>query len=204
MPRVSTSLSFTKNSSVLRRALSLIDSVHGDGVLPKIRVFEASAGSYFDGRYQYSLTNAYVPTILMAPPCGSHEFALVHEIGHFLDHKALDPSRAGFASENTQQNDLTKWMAAIDASAEIVQLRDAHRRCVDVGSTAYLLDSTELWARSYTQWVVREANDASMLHDLDVARRSADPLEALSQWSDANFVSIAQEISALFSKRGWI
>jgi hypothetical protein len=80
----------------------------------------------------------------------------------------------------------------------------AHRRRVDVGSTTYFLDSTELWARSYTQWVVREAKDASILHDLDGVRRSANPLEALSQWSDANFVGIAQEISALFSKRGWI
>lgn len=155
MPRVSAALSFTKASSPLRRALGLIDSVHSDGALPKIWVFEASAATYFDGRYQYSKTNAYPPTIIIAPPCIAHEFAFVHEIGHFVDHKALDPSHVGFASANARLNGLSRWLRAVDVSPEIVQLRDADRRGVDVGSTQYFLDSSELWARSYTQWVAQ-------------------------------------------------
>jgi len=68
----------------------------------------------------------------------------------------------------------------------------------------YLVTDKEMWARAYAQWVAKKSGDGRMLGQLDRIRFSNEKIDIPSQWSDADFVPIANKIDALMEDIGWL
>lgn len=196
MPKISASLNVAPAAQTLRRTINIIDAAHDDGVLPPVQV----APQALAAGATYRTTP---PTIFVAQPCQQFEFSFLHEIGHLLDHHALTPGTP-FASSSAKTNDMAEWMNAVRKSPEIVSLRLDHAGKKNLAKTGYLLLPSEIWARSYTQWIVERSQDPALKSTLDLLLRSPNPLDAKSQWSNFNFAPISAAITALFKKRGWI
>lgn len=198
MQPISTALQVQTSAQKIARAIKIIDNAHVDGILPTAPVEEVT-GKGPGGWYQISPS-----AIFVAAPCSEHELSFIHEVGHFLDHKALDPGQPNFASMNANNNDMSAWMYAVLQSDEIVSLRESHIKAEDLAMSSYLLDPREVWARCYTQWIVERSQDASLQLALNKRRNSQNRFIARSQWIDVNFSPISQEIKNLFRTRGWI
>lgn len=77
--------------SLARRVLGAIDSVHGDGDLPVIpaRLTASLASAYSEANYYYDTLLSEAVAIDVRYDAEMPELSLLHEIGHFIDHKGL-------------------------------------------------------------------------------------------------------------------
>jgi hypothetical protein len=189
----------------MRRVLGLIDGVHRVGPLPRIPIVERARKFGLDGRYRFHPHRGTPRAIEISQMATVQELTLIHEIGHFLDHQAL--GRPGsFASR--RQLDLDVWRRAIEASQAVGRLRVIRRErellAEDVTQVSYLLDYTELWARSFTQYVLTKGGDATLRRQLDEVTASRPSPFHLAQWSEDDHVSIVSAIDRLVIAKGWL
>lgn len=195
-------------SRAAQRALKVIDELHGDGVLPAIP-FKVTAKGKILGGYGH---NPYADTashIELSRKGKTPELTMAHEVGHFLDHKALGGK--GFATGTPGPDvDVDRVMAAIRASqahAGLEQLKQGGPPglppgMVQVGHVEYLLEPHELWARAYAQWVATKSQDARMLAQLDT-HLDPNALYKGRQWAHADFQPVLEAFDMLMENRGW-
>lgn len=193
-------------------ALEAIDSVHGDGALPPLPVIRTRGrvqmGAYeWDGRTGESLRLSFSATN------DRPELTVVHEIGHFLDHRGL--GRPGsFASE---AGDVPAVMAAIRQSAATRALVDLRRRRVVLVQSRrretvpvnqrlveYLLTPPEQFARAYAQYIALVSGSSELRMQL----RSTRPMQTFAvyhpQWEDDDFEPIRRRLDELFRRLQWM
>jgi hypothetical protein len=122
--------------------------------------------------------------------------AVVHEVGHFLDHQGIRPADS-FASATHFL--LNGWRTVTQASAAIRHLLAVQ------GPNAYLTQIEELWARSYAPWVALRSRDPHLLTEVVESRGTdRDVPRFFRQWDDSDFEPIAAAIDQLFRSLGWI
>lgn len=176
----------------VRDALGVIDAVHTDGDLPRIPIENTAAAL---GLYARAGREAVRVAVQRSDVL---EFALFHEIGHFLDHQALGVAGA-YASET--HADLRAWRAAMEGSAAFARWRSLQAAARIAGDdnveeyTSYLLLTRELWARSYAQYIVLRSGRADLAAQLSRM--------ASMHWTAEDFAPIAEQIERLFRLRGW-
>ena len=188
----------------LRPVLAAIDRVHGDGALPQLLVLpepELDAAAAYD-----VIPVTGEPFRVAANPSAIHlALSLVHEIGHFLLHAGIGPVQLH------QSGDLPlfeAWRAAVRLSERFATLADLARLTSNEELSArlhYELRYTELWARSYAQYVAVRGNDERLLSQLQQRRIgfvSGMPIPI--QWSFHDFAAIAKAIDDLFQSLGWM
>lgn len=201
---VSSALRIEAHRDVAGHALNVIDSVHGDGSLPRIPIRNAPSSAGYFGAYQYTHDDEAVNILVRAG--GDHkELTLVHEIGHFLDHQGA-PGK-GFSSVHSEL--FAEWRQAVDETSTIQTLRRlrsdplqvAHRGYLD-----YLLGYEEIWARSYAQWIARRSRDQTLIRQVAdmLARDRQSQVGGFRQWTDDDFPSAARAIENLMRKLGWL
>ncbi len=196
----------------VRRALSAIDSVHGDGELPIIPVIQ---GSRAVGRYVMNRDGG-AARIEAATPSDRRVLSFAHEIGHFLDHQALG-RRGSYASES---GGIRALMRAIVGSRSIQTLErrtqqayvvtadtrgNSIRFKVNQRDVAYLLEPKEQFARAYAQFIAVRSQDETMLEQLE--DKLGDSLTQgiyCQQWMDDDFVPISSEFDRLLRRKGWV
>lgn len=184
----------------LERLVSIIDGIHDDGQLPKIPV-EVKSRMDALGQYRYfKRGDAHSINVNTSSP--HPEMTLAHEIGHFLDHQALGRKRAFTYDGPFWQG----WQAAVESSQAISQLRQT--QASGLGSSprfvAYLLETEEIWARAYAQYVVEKSGDAVMAQQLAATLAHANPATRLSQWTTQDFAPIRLELDRMFRSLGWL
>ncbi len=108
--------------------------------------------------------------------------ALLHELGHAVDHLVLGRGR-GFASETAG---LRAWWHAVQSSHAYGRLARAG------GDDPYWRSPREAFARSFAQWVSGRSGDESLLAELE--RRAAG---AGRQWTRDDFAPIAHALDAV-------
>ena len=189
-------------------AVRAVASVHGDGPLPAIPVeFAALRGAI--GRFWYDRDGRPI-SISIVPSTPHVGFALVHEIGHFLDLVGIGEPGI-FASETAA--DLAPWRVAVERSRrwrELGQAIEPVVRFVPPDEASTLLEYRalpELWARSYAQFVTERSGDPALRASL-TAHRAADAaatrqISRLLHWDDDDFAPIAEAIDQLFRRLGW-
>ncbi len=189
------------------RVLKAIDSVHGDGDLPVIEIVKSRKRKSF-GSYRY-MTNGRAIDIEIRSSGEHKELTLVHEIGHFIDHQAFGSK--DFSS--THDSDFNDWRESVAKSKAIKGLVSLFRgpRRID-GLTVpkkhlkYLLETEELWARSYSQYIAIRSGDEFLLEqtkaEIDARKRS--PIPIMTQWDEDDFQPIADAMDRLFIKKGWL
>ncbi len=196
----------------VRRALSAIDSVHGDRDLPLIPVVQ---GSRAVGRYVVT-RDGDAARIEAATPPDRRVFSFAHEIGHFLDHQALG-RRGSYASES---GGIRALMRAIVGGKSIQTLEGRMRQAyavttdtlgnsirfkVNQRDVAYLLEPKERFARAYAQFIAVRSRDEMMLGQLE--DKLGDSLTQgiyCQQWTGDDFAPIASEFDRLLRRKGWL
>lgn len=219
LPPVSRALDVEPGSRIesqMRDAIAAIDAVHTDGTLPRLPVTTASLtdqhgyfGSTMAGNALEIVLNLFSPHV---------ELTTVHEIGHFLDLKALHPN-VTWASENSPT--LAPWREAVKRSQAVQTLRHfsdpavstikvTHGNgfvveyLVDKAYTAYLLRAKELWARSYTQFIATESRQPALVQQVEAEReRPESGIYYPKHWDEADFSPIRTEIITLLRDLRW-
>lgn len=205
-----------KTSSAARRALAVIDQVHGDGVLPTIPLVVTGKKKTLGG---YSFTHGGTASDIELSKHGSHpELTMAHEVGHFLDHHGIGkPGTFATTDKYGQDPYMARVMASIRGTAAHAQLDgwrgqvetiwpDATgapaRYGISTAHTAYLLRDEELWARAYAQYIATKSGDATMRTQLESIRGELSPYAA-RQWADDDFEPVLAAMDSLMENRGW-
>lgn len=194
LPQVSASLTPTRLGKALRAtltaALTAIDQVHGDGVLPSIPL-KASASKAFHGVFRHNSRGAV--DIAISRATVHPRLTLAHEVGHFLDLSAIGGA-GGFESEKATGL-LAKFIEAAMASAGVKAIQEMEHG----GMRSYLLRRREIWARAYAQWVAVRSKDPVLLDELAKIRAKFPG----RQWEEADFEAIGAAIDQLFRDLKW-
>lgn len=191
--QVSSSFSATDHKARARHVGDIIDSVHSDGVLPEVRIVRYQTANPSQlGRYEGS------PSRHTIRARGDHiEHTLVHEIGHFIDHRGFPG--AFWASHHDPV--LAPWRKAVYASDAIKQIRQELSEPGGFAAYAeYLLEPHEAWARSYAQWITRKSGDPVLREQLARIRQDLIP----AQWADDDFAPISDAIDEVMRAMGWL
>ncbi len=211
---VSAALKVMAHKTESQRALQAIDSVHGDGNLPVIPIKSSPHNANYLGAYYYRKFTGE-PSHISIRAGGDHkELTLLHEVGHFIDHKAA-PGK-GFSS--TYHDLFRGWRNAVDNTAEMQHLRallqgpstlklaDGTVHYVDKAYVKYLLSYEEAWARSYAQWITARAGDAVIEEQLQeiLANQESALISYPTQWDPEGFSKVAEEIENIMRKMKWL
>lgn len=159
----------------VKRAYDVLDSVHGDGNLPKIPVVGLTRRKAIKGTlafYARSMaTERPVELGFGAKALRSHpNMATWHETGHFIDHVGFDGDHMTFSSQE-DQGLMAGWLAAVKNSKAIQTMAawragDGAPAGVNPKMLDYMLSSKETWARSYAQYIAVKSKDPGGLKEL--------------------------------------
>lgn len=207
--------------ATVKEVLRIIDSVHGDGALPKIPVtWNRKINEH--GSYTSSLSG--VAKGIAASSKGEYPLlTLAHEIGHFLDQQVLGVA-GRFASESADaaiRQRMAAFTKAAHDSLQVKQLRallaqeraefvvdgELMRAKVDRPHVLYLLSHREIFARAYSQWISARSGNPALKAQLDMRRgkTASDPHDVLYtvHWLDEDFAPIKVALDELFRGMKW-
>lgn len=156
-------------------------------------------GLVYPGLYSIAADGQPV-RIAVNPAVHRPRLTLLHEVGHFLDHRMIEPEGA-WASTGPL---FEAWRAAVDESDAVLELR--RQELVPplpqlARGMSYLLKIEELFARSYAQWIaIRSGNDAL----LDEVSGSLSGLSYPEYWGMDDFGPVADALDEAFKELKWI
>lgn len=184
-------------SSQVTETMDVVDSVHEDGPLAEIPVGEEP-----NPRYDGSYAKEARAITMRSENIEHYEFTFLHELGHALDHQAFGQ---GMKMGSEVSRELQAWREAVRNSSALQLLR---QRLDDLNYPDdlknYYTSAKELFARSYSQWVVVKSGNPELLAQLNYKRDIPVQFRNMLQWTDDDFVEIASTFDALFEKRGWL
>jgi len=181
-------------------ATEAADSVHDDGVLPKIPLKQSTDPSdqahLMPRRDQDGNTRADYIAVRADGPTPA--FTTLHELGHLLDLEGIG-AKGSWAS-NT--GELREVLEAARKTRAVAGLES--ERAGGAGRSAeqleYLLSDREVWARAYSQYIAERSRSKPLKTQLKVELAR----EANAQWESDDFAPIAQAIDNLFTTLRWI
>jgi len=207
-------------------SLRAIDEVHGDGDLPRMRAYQQdnlegdSYGLYKRKRNMDTDSDKFlevIPDRILVSPSSTHQhMTMVHEAGHFIDDVGISGNIPGFASvesaimddwRNTvRQTDAYKEMqAALSGESRISRTiqRGGRSYTATPGDAflTYVTDDTELFARSYAQYIT-ERSSSTLLKSEMAAQLSSQTIPM--QWAADDFAPVASAFDRLFQGLGWL
>lgn len=179
---------------VFRETTAAIDRVHRVtmwGTRPISGGFADFAKRFPGNEDATALYNTHRPLtriwINTAAPLPLQHFSLAHEIGHAIDF--LSFGRGRYVSEDVRDARFAAWRRAIARSQAVA---DWQTDPMPAGLRAYVLSTTELWARSYAQWVAIRSADPRLLEGLGWHLRIG------WQWDITDFDAIAAALDRIF------
>lgn len=197
---VSAALQLPKRGDVstLKDAIAIIDSVHGDGDLPRLPVKIGSMQDGMGAYYKLVPSSGKPVEIKINSKYEMPTSALIHEVGHFIDFAAIQK----IAANNQQVADLLDSFVqaanntkAIQAIGTLMNIPNADKRYL-----YYLQSDVEVWARAYMQYVAIRGDSELLKNELTVMQTWPYHM----QWDDADFGPVATAIDDLFKALGWL
>jgi hypothetical protein len=199
----------TLTAKVIMGAVGALDRVIGDGVMAKIAVQIDNNGTDEGGHAWVRGVGTTELKVLRGIPFSG--ITILHEIGHRLDVEGLG-QKQGYGSQSKNPLDqafkATKgWKAAIRASGAYDLLNK-----LKINSSAnhehlkYLLASSELFARSFAQYIVLRSADPQLTAELEFMRNPANHPGVYYpyQWAHDDFEPIATAFDQMFYAMGWL
>jgi hypothetical protein len=197
------------------QALRIIDSIHGDGLLPSIRV--SSQGTKNRPAAYIYTTSGRALGIGISPRSQTPLVDFTHEVGHFLDHQAIGEPSA-YASPDDRR--FEAWRAEVSSSGPITRLRQLAAQTqvkvvladgrngflnIDRHYVNYLLRTREIFFRTYAQFIAEASQDAAMLAEIESLRKvQSGTVHYPVQWSKSEFAGIRDEIERIIINLGWM
>jgi hypothetical protein len=176
---------------LLNTVTQKIDSVHGDGKLPDLKVVNTTKGMHTSLGQFRSLRDGNPLDIKIRSASNKDSLSyLTHEIGHFLDNSALRTDGERWATEDITQGPIAQVFKAIQDSEAFKKdtsilnevatenrehpygqglPKDANGRIIwhPLHSyetfLRYATSNRELWARAYAQYIAEMTGDPTML-----------------------------------------
>ncbi len=208
----------------IRESIRSIDHVHGVSGFPEIRVVQEKCKGAVSSSFRPPQPSAmgsedlYQIRLLLFEPEQSlprMTATLLHEIGHAIDYISADERGQGLSSESRVEWD--EWRKVVDSSEHV---RDLRRLAADPPSKLGVyppepdqffrdvasrnLQITELWARSYAQYIAVQNHRADLILELRTISDVPDEdCPITRQWSDDDFSPICTAIDRLFEMLGW-
>ncbi len=179
-----------KNAAAIRHALAAIDSIHGDGALPKLAIRPKVINAY--GQFVYRQSGPVVINIHQKGPWPGT--TTIHEVGHFLDRMVIGKPNA-YASEDSSSR-----MAKV---IEVIRKTDAWKAIQEIPSSvdrAYYSYPRECWARAYAQFIAEASGSEQMRKEIELSRLA----QPYRQWSDSDFAPVRVAIREMLQELGWI
>jgi hypothetical protein len=175
------------------RAVDLIGSLHGDGVLPRISV-SPETRSDAAGSYDWSKKSMKVSGLLT-------ESTMIHETAHMLDHLAIKSGHTYASEESTGVfQDWFRAVSSSDAYKNLISARNDPGRPLPLNNIDYFLSRRELWARTYEQYVAVKTGDRIVRDQMDDYARM---YKGFPYWSEQDFKPIEAAIDNLFTSLQW-
>jgi hypothetical protein len=184
--------------------VSAVDAVHWDGPLPATPVVLRPLRTVY-GRLRIDPSTHSPIDIRISTLAPEPELTLLHELGHLLDWSGIG-TPGSFASDADPL--LAGWRSQVVTSQAVKWIRSLSLIVTAAGVVQYLeglLDTSELWARSYAQFVAIRSGDPTLLGYLDQIRmRRSDEVYISHQWDDPDFVAVGEAMDAVFRRLGWM
>jgi hypothetical protein len=193
----------------VRHAVAVMDSLHR---FPATSPFplKPSRSRREGGAYNYFMHPSRPRDISISTHTDFPALSLVHEVGHFLDHLALNPIKRGFASEHDPHFDPlrqswreSKWVQSLSRLLpRYPALPAAMKRLL-----GHQLHVPEFWARTYTQWVVAKSNDLMLQTCMRNVLNRPVKLGGRSfnfHWENDELAVIITHVDRLFAEAGVI
>lgn len=201
-------LAFHSNRGV-EAGLNTISAVHGiPRNLPPVPVKVLMLAASTNG--QYRIGDGRSSEIHINRICAGPRATTAHEVGHYLDHHLWGTGKPGIGSMGTHQRaeELEPLMRAIYNTPSVRNLVRQSQAAMGNGEVArvavcrYLLTPTELFARSYAQYIAIRSGSPTMRMDIRGYRTSWSKYGYAAQWQDKEFGPIAAQMDALLQRRG--
>jgi hypothetical protein len=201
--------------------LRLIQRVHRTGAvtLPRIPVRQELQPQRRQSGFARTKTTPSRPLYISVWDRSSHaELGFLHEVGHHIERFGIPGHNDGnrpYATDPT----IADWLATVRASRAFAELQlltgllvvrrpdtygviQTYR--VDRTYVGYLLRASELWARSYAQYIATRTRDRRLRRQVDLFRDfRRQPVYNAMQREDADFAPIAAATDQLFRSIGW-
>lgn len=160
----------------LTHVIDLMDLLHKYPPIPAIPVV-LTKSRFEEGAY-HSLARPNRPVKIAISQYADHPgLTLVHETAHLLDHLALNSMGHGFGSEGDPAfEQLWNLWRASRMTRKLEALLARRRRPISASArrfVRYQMQPSELWARSYTQWVVKRSDDLLLASQLRADRNQS-------------------------------
>ena len=218
--RLSAHVSLPKDGSpALRLALTAIDRVHG--VPSDAPIVPISIAELDNAQGQYWASTAGGPEIVVDPGARFPCFVLTHEVAHYLVDELI-----GSPDEDNARSSplLERWRDAIHATGAVRQLQEEQKRAQDAligrikspmrtetlitvqAALTYALRDSELFARSYTQFVAMQSGEGVLQAEFraELFRIRAARLYLPTQWEADDFAPVAGALEDLLIGQGWM
>jgi hypothetical protein len=183
------------------RAIDAVDRVHNDGTLPSISIRLITPS-------KFGLQGGFDPNtnrISVASTALDLRSTCWHELGHALDEYGI---ARGTVPASSFDPALDRWRRAVSQSQRYAEWTAIRRVATNPEFQQHMLYATsasELWARSYAQYIATRTNDRAVLtHFAQLEVDIGLSLALHYQWEAGDFGQIANEIDALFQDMGWL
>lgn len=197
-------------------AISLIDAVHGDGVLARIPLLSGKLSKGVYARYLPDWQSNVAIDITVTRTKHSIN-SVLHEVGHWLDHIGLGKGNWATERQSKEMKALLKAMEKTEAVKSLRSILDKGSVTMRNGNEVdllysqmeridqYLLHPRELFARGYNQYIVTKTGRTDLQ---DLLKVWDDTLTfggvIREQWTPQDFEPLMAKFDALFMKQGWL
>jgi len=194
----------------LRETLAVIDSVHR--VEPRSRLtVTLDGGRPHTAEYKSLHRSPGKPAHIRQYRSASEpHMTFAHELAHFIDNRLLHPLSAVFAS--SYDDLLVPLLEAISLSPQLVHIQrmlEGHRPPLspkDRKFLRYLLESQELFARTYAQFIAGKSNHPAMEDQLRFRQGTPQLICGIPvslQWDSHSFEPIMNAMESMLRLKGW-
>lgn len=190
----------------LREAVDVVSRVHGDGDLPQIPVVWDTS---LDVRARFVIRDG-LPSAIAVRPGNSLTVPIIHEIGHFLDFAANDGFGAFASLASTR---FAKWQMLVSRTATFRSLTETVPQALAMVPAiqaerrrliAELRSPEEVWARSYTQYVIGRSGLKGLIAAFAAERTgNVEGFVFRLHWREREFTPIDEEIERIFRGLRW-
>jgi hypothetical protein len=201
----------------VRRALELMESVHGDGTIEPLPVNIRNLGLKTQGGY--ALRGGLPDRVLFNSRFGVNSPTMVEETGHVIDHQGFNDQFL-FESEGGFFSSLDDVMGLIKQSGPYLHVKNlksntylelqqggkkVQSRLILQKDLEYELKGREWFARAYSQYIAIRTGDTELLRAIAKSRTTKN-YEMLypRAWLDDEFEPIARAIESVFLDKGWL
>jgi SPP1 gp7 family putative phage head morphogenesis protein len=203
----------SKAADPIQKALAAIESVHGDGALPdiKIRTIRDNAKGGVMGQFTRVAKKAPDGTlydwkakdIAIRMTDSTRELTAAHEIGHFIASFGLGTGQDAILLGHRDRGSLIgKFWEAATRSKSYQAIPSGPW---DREHTKYLQKPEEVFARAYSQFIAKRGKgpEADLMR-AQVRKILDSPRRKVWHWEDDDFAAIDTALEAIFNDKGWM